>query len=61
LKEVMSSIPLDEVDSVEAKRMGLAGVLVIVARGSEVKLEAGKVSAVKAFAEAFSQARTTPA
>jgi hypothetical protein len=61
VKEVMSSIPLDEVDSIEAKRFGLAGVLVIVARGSEVKLEAGKVGAVKAFAEAFAQTPKTPA
>ena len=61
VKEVMSSIPLGEVESIEAKRFGLAGVLVIRARGSEVKLEAGKVSAVKAFAGAFADTPKTPA
>jgi hypothetical protein len=60
VKEVMSSIPLDEVDSIEAKRFGLAGVLLITARGSQVKLET-KVAPARALADAFAQSVKTPA
>lgn len=61
VKEVMSSIPLSEVESVDARRVGFAGVLVITARGSEVKLEAPKVGPAKALAEAFASASKMPA
>lgn len=60
VKEIMSAIPISEVDSVQAKRFGLAGVLVISAHGSEVKLET-KVAPAKAFAEAFTSTAKMPA
>ena len=61
VRDVMSAIPLSEVDSVQAKRFGLAGVLLISAHGSEVKLETTKVGLAKAFAEAFATTPRTPA
>jgi hypothetical protein len=61
LKELLSAVPLSEVDSIEAKRFGLAGVLSIQARGSDaVKLE-GKVGDFKAIADAFASHAKTPA
>jgi hypothetical protein len=60
VKEVMSAIPLADVESVVAKRFGLAGILVIAAHGAEVKLET-KVAPARAFADAFGRAAKTPA
>jgi hypothetical protein len=54
---VLSAIPLADVTSVEAKRFGLAGILSLSARGSDVKLETPKVGQAKAFAEAWAGAR----
>jgi hypothetical protein len=48
-------ISLSEVDSIEVKRMGLAGVVEVVARGSSFKLE-GKVGDRGEFAEAVERA-----
>jgi hypothetical protein len=61
VKEVMSSIPLSEVESIERKRVGFAGVLVRTARGSEVQREAPKVGPVKELAEAFAGTPRMPA
>jgi hypothetical protein len=54
--EVLSVVPLAEVDSVEAKRMGMAGVLEINAGGNSFKLE-GKPGDLKEFAEVFERAK----
>jgi hypothetical protein len=56
VKEVLGSLPLGEIESLEVKRMGAAGVLTVVANGSEFKLEA-KAGPAKDFAEAFAQAK----
>ncbi|WP_372790782.1 hypothetical protein [Paraconexibacter sp.] len=56
VKEVLSTVPLTEVDAVQVKRMGLAGVMEIVAGGSTFKLE-GKVADMRDFAEAFERAK----
>jgi len=58
--EVLSVVPLAEVDSVEAKRMGMAGILEITAGGSAFKLE-GKPGDLKEFAESFEQAKAAAA
>ena len=55
VKGLLSSIPLASVDSLEASRMGAAGVIKVASGGSEFKLE-GKAGPAKAFAEAFAQA-----
>ena len=56
--EVLSTVPLGDVDSVEVKRMGLAGVMEITAGGSSFKLE-GKVNDMREFADAFERAKAT--
>ena len=60
ITEVLSVVPLAEVDSVEAKRMGMAGILEITAGGSAFKLE-GKPGDLKEFAESFEQAKAAAA
>ncbi|HSC04476.1 MAG TPA: hypothetical protein VLC49_14195 [Solirubrobacteraceae bacterium] len=50
---------LQEVESIEAKRFGLAGILIITARGAEpIKLEC-QVGRARQFAEAFALAVAT--
>ena len=56
--EVLSTVPLSEVDSIEVKRMGLTGVMVINARGASFKLE-GKVNDMRELAAAFERAKAT--
>jgi hypothetical protein len=56
VKEMLSSLPLTEIDSLEAKRMGAAGVITVSANGSEFKLE-GKAPGAQDFAAAFARAK----
>jgi hypothetical protein len=56
VKEVLSTVPLADVDSIEVKRMGLAGVMEITAGGATFKLE-GKVKDMREFADAFERAK----
>lgn len=54
--EVLSVVPLAAVDSIEVKRMGMAGVMEINAGGNSFKLE-GKVPDMREFADAFARAK----
>ena len=55
VKHVLSAIALDEVESIEAKRSGLGGVLIITPRGGQpIKLEC-QVGRARQFAEAFTR------
>ena len=54
--EVLSIVPLAQVDSLEVKRMGMAGVMEINAGGSGFKLE-GKPGDMKELAEVFARAK----
>ena len=56
VSEVLSVVPLAEVDSLEVKRMGLTGVMEIAARGGSFKLE-GKPGDMKDLAEVFQRAK----
>ena len=56
VKEVLSVVPLAQVDSIEVKRFGMAGVMEIESGGSSFKLE-GKVDDMRGVAAAFEQAR----
>ena len=56
--EVLSAVPLADVESVEVKRMGLAGVMEITAGGGSFKLE-GKVNDMREFADAFESAKAS--
>ncbi len=57
VKNVLSSVPLAAVDSLEVKRMGMAGVMEIAVGGASFKLE-GKAGDMKEFAEAFERAKS---
>ncbi len=56
VSEVLSVVPLGEVDSLEVTRMGLTGVMKITAAGSSFKLE-GKPGDMKELAEVFARAK----
>ena len=56
IAEILSTVPLSEVDSLEVKRMGAAGVMEITSQGSSFKLE-GKAGDMKEFAAAFEKAK----
>ena len=58
VKGLLGSLPLAEVSSLEAKRLGAAGILEIAVDGSTFKLE-GKAGPAKDFAAAFARA-TSP-
>jgi hypothetical protein len=58
VKELAGEAPLEEVQSIEAKRMGLAQVVEVIVRGSMFKLEANAKADCKALAEKFQQARS---
>jgi hypothetical protein len=54
--EVLSVVPLGDVDGLEVKRMGLTGVMEISAGGGSFKLE-GKPGDMKELADAFERAK----
>ena len=56
ITEILSSVPLTEVDSLDVKRMGAAGVMEISAHGNAFKLE-GKAGDMKELASTFAQAK----
>ena len=56
--EILSVVPLGEIDSLEVKRMGLTGVMEITTGGSSFKLE-GKPGDMKEFAELFERAKVS--
>jgi hypothetical protein len=58
VKEVLSVVPLAEVDSLEVKRFGMAGVMELAVAGQSFKLE-GKVDDMRGVAEAFNRAKAT--
>jgi hypothetical protein len=56
VKELLSGIPLEEVESIDAKRVGLGGLLIITVRGGQpIKLEC-RVGRAREFVEAFNRA-----
>lgn len=60
VKEILSVVPLANVDSVQVKRMGLAGVMELSIAGTSFKLE-GKVADMREFAAGFDRAKATAA
>jgi hypothetical protein len=53
--EQLGELPLDQIDSIEAKRMGAAGVITVASNGATFKMES-KAGPAKELAEAFQQA-----
>jgi hypothetical protein len=58
VKEILSVVPLADVDSLEVRRFGMAGVMKIAAGDAQFKLE-GKVADMQAFADVFQRAKAS--
>ncbi len=58
VKELVSAVPLSEVDSIEVKRLLVGKLVTVTVRRSAVKLEAGPGSNTKGLAEEFARAST---
>ena len=58
--EILSTVPLAAVDSLEVKRAGMTGVMEISAGGSAFKLE-GKPGDMKELAEVFERTKAAAA
>src|SRR4051812_32441142 len=54
--EVLNIVPLADIDALEVKRAGMAGIMEITAGGGSFKLE-GKPGDMKDFAEVFERAK----
>jgi hypothetical protein len=61
LKQLMSAVPLEDVDSIVVKRMALGYMITLTIRGVEIRLEANAASGARTFAAAFERARTAGA
>ena len=57
VKELVSAVPLGDVDSIEVKRLLVGKVVVVTVGGAAVKLEAGAGANAKGLAEEFARAR----
>ncbi len=57
VKEILSAVPLSDVDSLKAKRLLLGYVITLTVQGSEFKLEANAAAGAKPMAEAFERAK----
>jgi hypothetical protein len=55
VKELVSSVPLSAVDSIERKRLLVGSVAVVTVGGTSFKLEVGAGGDVKGMAERFAQ------
>ena len=57
VKELVSSAPLSEVDSIELKRLAVGKTVTVTVRASPFVLEVGAGANAKGVAEAFAQAK----
>lgn len=57
VKEVLSAVPLSDVQSIKVRRLLLGYVIKLNVMGSEFKLEANAAAGAKPLAEAFDRAR----
>ena len=57
VKEVLSAVPISDVDSIKVKRLLLGYVVTLKVRGSEFKLEANAAAGAKPLAEALERAK----
>ncbi len=58
VKELLSAVGLSDVESIEARRFGLGGILIIRPRGGEpIKLDC-RAGRAREFVEAFNRAAT---
>jgi len=59
VKELVSAVPLSDVDSIKVKRLLLGKTVEVGLRGHSFKLEVGAGANAKGVAEAFERARAT--
>ena len=57
VKELLSAVPLAEVDSIEVKRLLLGKTVTLTVRGVAIKLEANAAAGAKELADAFRRAK----
>ena len=57
VKEILSAVPVSDVESIKVKRLLLGYVVTLTVRGSEFKLEANAAAGAKPMAEAFERAK----
>ena len=57
VKELVSAVPLGDVDSIEVKRLLVGKVVIVTVGGAAVKLESGPGANVKGLAEEFARVR----
>ncbi len=57
VKEVLSEVPLAEIDAIESKRLLLGSTLTLTIRGVPMKLEAGAGAKTKDLANAFKRVK----
>ena len=59
VKDLVSSVPLTDVDSIEVKRLLVGKTVTVTVRGVPIKLEAGAGANAKGLAEEFARAKAT--
>ncbi|HTS96984.1 MAG TPA: hypothetical protein VMI33_10210 [Streptosporangiaceae bacterium] len=57
VKELISAVPLADVDSIEIKRLLVGKVVTVTVQGTPVKLEAGATGDAKGMADQLAQAK----
>jgi hypothetical protein len=57
IKDVLSAVPITDVDSMKVKRLLLGYVVTLTVRGSEFKLEANAAAGAKPMAKALERAK----
>ena len=57
VKDVLSAVPIADVDSMKVKRLLLGYVVTLTVRGSEFKLETNAAAGAKPMAEALERAK----
>jgi hypothetical protein len=57
VKDLLSAVPITDVEAIEVKRLALGYTIALTVRGSTFKLEANAASGAPALAEAFEQVR----
>ncbi len=58
VKELVSAAPLNEVDSIETKRLGVGKTVTVTVRGTPFVLEVGAGANAKGIVEAFERSRS---
>ena len=59
VKELVSAVPLSDVDDIKVKRLAVGKTMTVTVRGSEFMLEVGAGANASGVAEAFENARAT--